>query len=213
MKGYVTTLMLTLQRREEVASMQWTELAVDLASWTVPAERAKNHRATVVHLSEQVRTTIASMPKIEDNPFVFAGERKGQPLKGFNSCKAQIDDALSKSGVKLEPWCFHDFRRSGVTALAGLGHPPHICDRILNHITGSIQGVAAIYQRHEFLMERKAALDAWAALVLRAAVGSTRPRETNSNSAKAWECVNQQQATPIQNGESEPSCRQTFTKR
>jgi hypothetical protein len=45
----------------------------------------------------------------------------------------------------------------------------------LNHITGSIQGVAAVYQRHEFLAERAAALDAWAACVVASAAGKTAP--------------------------------------
>ena len=48
-----------------------------------------------------------------------------------------------------------------VTWLAGNGFPPHVADWILNHVTGAIQGVAAIYQRYEFLAERKAALKAW----------------------------------------------------
>ena len=69
----------------------------------------------------------------------------------------------------LPDWRFHDFRRSGVTALAGMGFPPHVCDRLLNHVTGAIQGVAAVYQRAEFMAERKAALDAWATLVIAAA--------------------------------------------
>jgi hypothetical protein len=62
----------------------------------------------------------------------------------------------------------HDFRRAGVTALADMGFPPHVCDRLLNHVTGTISGVAAVYQRAKFLTERTAALDAWGAFVLRA---------------------------------------------
>ena len=52
-----------------------------------------------------------------------------------------------------------------------MGFAPHVCDKLLNHITGAIQGVAAVYQRAEFLTERKAALDAWASTVLAAAEG------------------------------------------
>jgi hypothetical protein len=69
----------------------------------------------------------------------------------------------------LPRWTLHDFRRAGVTALACMGFAPHVCDRLLNHVTGSINGVAAVYQRAEFLTERKAALDAWAAHVMSAA--------------------------------------------
>jgi hypothetical protein len=89
--------------------------------------------------------------------------------------KAMLDEALAKAGHDLGDWRFHDFRRSGVTALAGMGFQPHVCDRILNHVTGAIQGVAAVYQRHEFLAERKAALDAWAAQVVAAAEPEDSP--------------------------------------
>ncbi len=70
-------------------------------------------------------------------------------------------------------WRFHDFRRTGVSKLAELGIPPHVADRILNHVSGSISGVAAVYQRFEFLPERKRALDVWAAHVLAVAAGKT----------------------------------------
>jgi hypothetical protein len=45
--------------------------------------------------------------------------------------------------------------------MARLGVPPHVVDKILNHQAGTISGVAAVYQRHDFLLERKEALDRW----------------------------------------------------
>ena len=50
--------------------------------------------------------------------------------------------------------------------MAGAGFAPHVADRLLNHVEGAIRGVAAVYQRGEFLAERKAALEAWARHVL-----------------------------------------------
>jgi hypothetical protein len=49
--------------------------------------------------------------------------------------------------------------------MARLGIPPHIADKILNHNAGTISGVAAVYQRHEFLSERREALERWGAHV------------------------------------------------
>ena len=43
--------------------------------------------------------------------------------------------------------------------MARLGIPPHVADKILNHQAGTIYGVAAVYQRHDFLAECKEALD------------------------------------------------------
>lgn len=45
--------------------------------------------------------------------------------------------------------------------MARMGIPPHVAAKILNHQSGTISGVAAIYQRHDFLAERKNALDRW----------------------------------------------------
>lgn len=75
--AYLRCLLLTLQRREEVAGMRWVELAPDLSTWTIPAERAKNGKAHLVHLSEPVKASITSLPRIKGNPFVFPGRRKG----------------------------------------------------------------------------------------------------------------------------------------
>ena len=59
-----------------------------------------------------------------------------------------------------------DCRRTALTWMAGAGFLPHVADRLLNHVEGAIRGVAAVYQRGEFLPERKAALEAWAGHVL-----------------------------------------------
>jgi integrase len=167
--GFVRVLMLTLARRDEVSSMRWVELnnPSDPTVWTLPRERAKNGRAHVVPLPEPVREIIRNMPIIGGNPFVFAGQGK-KAIAAFGYAKNEIITAMEEVEGILPNWRFHDFRRSGVTALAGMGFPPHVCDRLLNHITGAIQGVAAVYQRAEFMAERKAALDAWAALVIAA---------------------------------------------
>ena len=65
------------------------------------------------------------------------------------------------SGVKN--WRLHDLRRTCVSGMARLGVAPHVADKILNHQAGTISGVAAVYQRHEFLTEREKALDIWGA--------------------------------------------------
>ena len=71
----------------------------------------------------------------------------------------------------LPDWHLHDFRRACVSWLASNGTPPHVADRLLNHTAGTIKGVARIYNRAEYLPERKAALERWAAHVLRCAEG------------------------------------------
>ena len=85
-------------------------------------------------------------------------------MSGFAKAKERLDRL---SGVR--GWRLHDCRRTAVTWMAGAGFPPHVADRLLNHVEGAIRGVAAVYQRGEFLPERKAALEAWAEHVLASA--------------------------------------------
>jgi integrase len=152
-----------------------------LRSWTIPAERAKNGRAHVVHLAEPARAILAELPRVAGADHVFPGRTAGRDISAFSKCKLALDAAIAaeraKTGMEqaaMADWRFHDFRRTAVTALAGMGFAPHVCDRLLNHLTGAIQGVAAVYQRHDFAMERAKALDAWAGHVLRTAEGDEK---------------------------------------
>jgi integrase len=161
----VQLLMLTLGRRDEVAGLRWTEISPDLAIWTLPAARSKNAKAHIIHLSPLAQAILRSIPRIEGQDFVFSVTGT-TAVSGFSKAKSAIDTAS-----KVTSWRFHDFRRTGVTWLAGAGFPPHVADRLLNHVGGSITGVARVYQRNEFLSERKAALDAWSTHVERCADG------------------------------------------
>ena len=174
-RAYVRFLMLTLQRRTETTGARWSEFTPDLSTWTVPAHRAKNGRAHLVHIAPATKEVLATLPRPAGQDLLFASSA-GTPITIFSDYKRTLDTRIAKNeadaaaGEGREPvamaeWKYHDFRRSGVTALAGLGFAPHVCDRLLNHVTGAIQGVAAVYQRAEFLAERKAALEAWAGFV------------------------------------------------
>jgi integrase len=187
MGTFTQMAILTLQRREEVAGMRWAELAKDRTTWTVPAQRAKNGKAHLVHLAPAARALLKAAPRLKDSALVFTTTGKTS-VSGFSRAKAMLDKAIAEAREKarqhpteLAPWRLHDFRRTGVTRLASLGFAPHVCDRLLNHVQGTIAGVAAVYQRHEFLPERQAALEAWAKHVLAVADGKrgapARPAE------------------------------------
>ena len=88
-------------------------------------------------------------------PYVF-GTATGKRFQRFGREKPAIDKLCGVTG-----WRLHDLRRTIVSGMARLGIPPHVADKILNHQAGTISGVAAVYQRHDFLAERKEALDRW----------------------------------------------------
>ncbi|WP_421693931.1 tyrosine-type recombinase/integrase [Aestuariivirga sp.] len=153
----VKMLALTGQRRSEVAGMRWNELDLDKGIWTIPARRTKNRRAHIVHLTPPM---LSLLPRAEDDqPLVFA-TAQGKIYQYFSITKKRLDSASGVTG-----WVLHDLRRTVATGMAGLGVAPHVADKILNHQSGTISGIAAIYQRHEFLAERKAASELWSQYV------------------------------------------------
>ena len=81
-------------------------------------------------------------------------------FQNFSHAKRLLDQLSGVTG-----WRLHDLRRTCVSGMARLGVAPHVADKILNHQSGTISGVAAVYQRHEFLAERRAALNRWGAHV------------------------------------------------
>ena len=180
---FTQLLILTAQRRDEVAGMRWSEIDFDHALWTIPKERAKNGLAHEVPLSRPVADILRSLPRRMDekgNPTDLVFTMTGKtPVSGFTKAKAGLDarvlklrqkaltDARGdpKTATPIADWTFHDLRRTATTGMAQLGVPPHIADKILNHKTGSIQGVAAVYNRHGYLEERRHALEAWASHV------------------------------------------------
>jgi integrase len=149
----VDLLALTGQRRDEVARMTWPELDLPARTWTIPAARSKNNKPHIVHLSDPARHLLEQLPRTGEWVFSTNGRT---PFQGFSKAKRQLDDL---SGVTN--WTLHDLRRTVVSGMARLGIPPQIADKVLNHQTGTISGVAAVYQRHDFLDERKSALDQW----------------------------------------------------
>jgi integrase len=156
--GIVEFLALTGQRREEVAQLKRDELDEKARTWTIPGARTKNKKAHIVHLSEPAWRVMAETP---EGDLVLSTSR-GKRFQAFGIGKRALDKLSGITG-----WRLHDLRRTIVSGMARLGVPPHVADKILNHQAGTISGVAAVYQRHDFLAERKEALDRWGAHVER----------------------------------------------
>jgi integrase len=155
--GIVELLALTGQRREEVAQLSWEELDLEQRIWILPRSRTKNAKQHAVHLSEQSLDVLMRASKRGPSVFSTPGAKS---FSEFSKAKRQLDQLSGVTG-----WRLHDLRRTCVSGMARLGVAPHVADKILNHQSGTISGVAAVYQRHEFLAERQKALDIWGAHV------------------------------------------------
>ena len=162
----VELLALSGQRREEVAQLTWDELDLASQTWTLPSTRTKNGKPHIVHLSKEVITVLMRRPRLGRFVFSLSG---GKPFQSFSAAKRELDRLSEVTG-----WRLHDLRRTCVSGMARLGVAPHVADKVLNHQAGTISGVAAVYQRHEFLAERKEALERWSAHVASLLKGAER---------------------------------------
>jgi integrase len=177
----IRLLVLTGQRRGEVAGMAWDEISEELATWTLPGGRTKNGEPHTVPLSAPARDILrALLPGGVNNRrtgdgIVLPGTL-GTPFAGWSKAKQALDKAIMDARAKaaraagitptpLIPWNVHDLRRTVATGLQRLGVRLEVTEAVLNHISGSRGGIAGVYQRHDWAAEKRAALDSWAAYV------------------------------------------------
>lgn len=156
----VQLLALTAQRRGEVVGMRWDELQLEMAEpvWTIPAKRTKNNRPHVVPLTPAAVAIIKALPRFTSE-FVFPARGKPeQAYSGYSKGKRAVD-----ASADLHDWTLHDLRRTAATGMARASVPPHVVERILNHVSGTFKGVAGVYNRFGYLPEMREALLAWEA--------------------------------------------------
>jgi integrase len=172
----VRLLLLTGQRREEVGAMTWGEIDTrmpDKASWSLSGERTKNRRAHDVPLSSAALAVLAGIHRRNDRALVFGTGAGG--FSGWSKGKAALDARIAANRAKaagrpkpttadaLAPWRLHDLRRSVVTHMAEIGIQPHVIEAVVNHISGHKGGVAGVYNRATYAVEKRTALERWAA--------------------------------------------------
>ncbi len=179
--AFYRVLLLTGQRREEVAGMDWAELDRATATWVIPASRAKNGTAHIVPLAPSVvdeldRQALArQLRDKEEKPDARRWPKAGPvmsfrgnvALSCYSQAKALLDAGIAKALAKADAdpmshWRVHDLRRTLATGLQRLGVRFEVTEAVLNHISGAKGGVAGIYQRHDWKEEKRSALDAWA---------------------------------------------------
>jgi integrase len=148
--------LLTGQRIGEITGMKRSEIKGDL--WSLPPERVKSGRAHDVPLSRQALAIIDDMPVIAGSEdFVFTGSATRR-LGNLSRAKAAIDAHMKPA----QPWVVHDLRRTCASGLQRLGTPLPVVEKTLNHSSGSFRGVAGVYARHDYAVERRVALQKWA---------------------------------------------------
>jgi len=158
-RAFVRLLILTGQRRSEIAEMRWKEIDLENRAWTLPAARAKNGRAHQIPMPDQAIEILRILPRIAGSEFAFTVSGK-QPITAFDKTKKRLDALLPPPAPA--PWTFHDFRRTAASGMARLGVNLPVIEKLLNHVSGSFAGIVGVYQRHSFADEKARAMAAWA---------------------------------------------------
>lgn len=202
-------LILTGQRRDEVAGMKWAELDRARSIWTIPADKAKNGKTHIVPLAPAVvaeldAIAVALQVKAKaKEPHATAWPKAGPVLttdgatsiRSYSKAKLALDAAIAEARgtderpAPLPAWRVHDLRRTLATGLQRLDVRLEVTEAVLNHLSGSRAGIVAVYQQHDWAAEKRDALRGWAAAVL-AIVAGHRPEqftnEADEADPKAW---------------------------
>jgi integrase len=159
-------LMLTGQRKSEVAEMRWSEIG-DLAKklWTIPPERMKADAAHLVPLSDDAVAVLTSLPRF-DGDYVFSIQSGAKPVAAFSEYKNRYDAEIVKvlrehdPKAKLAHFVIHDLRRTVRTRLSAI---PNISDLVRELVIGHTKPeLHKVYDQYAYLDEKRFALDAWA---------------------------------------------------
>ena len=177
LRVFVRTLLLTGQRRAEVAGMEWIEIVKD--EWHLPAARNKGKRPHVVPLAPHTLAMLNGLERI--GPYVFTSDGESH-RSNYDRAKKAVDAAIAADGLpELPHWTFHDLRRTCATGLLDRGATSDVVEKILNHSPGKLRRT---YQKHEYKAEKRKALVAWERYVLKLAaapgnvVTMTKPAKT-----------------------------------
>jgi len=155
-RQFVPVLLATAQRRGELAEMRWSEIDFKEKIWVIPADRSKNGKPHVVPLSAFALKVLSEVPRFIDCEYVFTTTRRSA-VSGFSKMLRRLSE-----GSQTSDWRLHDLRRTAASGMARAGVAPHVVEKVLNHISGTISGVAAVYNRYGYDTEKREALDRWA---------------------------------------------------
>jgi integrase len=147
----VKLLALTGCRRDEIGSLQWSEIDFDKRLITIPGSRTKNGTEHKIPLSALALSILQAVPR-RDREHVFGLAENG--FSGWSKAKTALDKR-----VKLRPWTLHDIRRTVRSGLGALAVEPHIAEAVLNHLPTKL---VRTYDVNPYLREKRAALDLWA---------------------------------------------------
>jgi integrase len=168
-------LLLTAQRKSEVAEASWREFDLQNRLWVIPSERFKSNATHTIPLSPDALALLETVPRWKGGDFLFSNTGGVKPVNSFSKAKLRLDRSMLLSlwavarkrgvdpqNVVLEPFVIHDLRRTVRTRLSSLHVPDKVAEMVIGH---GPRGIQRIYDLHTYLPEMREALDRWASLL------------------------------------------------
>lgn len=160
---------LTAARSGEASGARWSEIDLDGAAWTIPAERMKAKREHRVPLSQQALELLRALPRSDDQPQVFPAPRGGE-LSDATLGKVIKDlheaDTKRGGGGYVDPAqggriaTLHGFRASFRDWCAANAKPRDLAERALAHAVKD--ATEAAYYRDTLVEQRRPLMAEWA---------------------------------------------------
>ena len=147
----VQLLVLTGQCHNEIASLRWRQIDPKERVIRLPPELVKNNREHVFVYGDLAAKVLEKLPKFGDMLFAARGH-DDRPFSGWSKSKRALDITCGAE------FTLHDLRRTWATRAADLGVHPWVIEAHLNHVSGVVSGVSAIYNRYSYLKEARAAV-------------------------------------------------------
>lgn len=145
-------------RKGELIAAKWEEFNIKNAIWNIPQERSKTGVGISVPLPSVVTEWLQELQvRAYGSEYVFPKRRKSKRNGHISpdTLNSAIQKLFREDKFKIEHFTVHDMRRTCRSLLAGAGVPGHVAERCLNH---KLKGVEGIYDRYDYLDERREAL-------------------------------------------------------
>jgi integrase len=158
----VKILLATCVRKGELIRAQKQHIDLDAGIWFVPDEHSKSGKGYVVPLAPTVVGWFRELWPLSGEgrwilpALVGRGRFEDRPMSDKTLNAALVRCAH----IRVKGFTPHDLRSTARSHLAELGVGPIVAERCLNH---SLGGLVAVYDQHDYLDERRRALELWAA--------------------------------------------------
>jgi integrase len=156
-KHVLLVLLLTMQRRGELAKAKWTEFDFDNRTWKIPAAHSKNKREHAVPLTRWAIAELDALRLLANgSQFVLPGkkpDRHADPKLITRGVKRLLPRFLAHG---IDAFVPHDLRRTGRTTLGRLKVTPFVGERVINHSKDVLEET---YDLWDYFDEKRDALE------------------------------------------------------